>query len=150
MDKNEIANDNEGSVESRDTSDSNLHLIQFDDDKEILNISDKKRNIIFIILSIIATVSSLDGGIIPQQNEIIKSDFGGNNEERVGLFGSIDYIGRVVGSIIFTLIMGRVNRKMILVEKILFAINHPAETKTNKIHKTALNTALTVNKAVSK
>ena len=120
MDKNEIANDNEGSVESRDTSDSNLHLIQFDDEKDIINIDDKKRNIIFVVLSIIATVSSLDGGIIPQQNEIIKSDFGGNNEERVGLFGSIDYIGRVVGSIIFTLIMGRVNRKMILVVTLIF------------------------------
>ena len=120
MDKNEIANDNEGSVESRDTSDSNLHLIQVDDEKDIINIDDKKRNIIFVVLSIIATVSSLDGGIIPQQNEIIKSDFGGNNEERVGLFGSIDYIGRVVGSIIFTLIMGRVNRKMIWVVTLIF------------------------------
>ena len=120
MDKNEIANDNEGSVESRDTSDSNLHLIQFDDEKDIINIDDKKRIIIFVVLSVIATVSSLDGGIIPQQNEIIKSDFGGNNEERVGLFGSIDYIGRVVGSIIFTLIMGRVNRKMILVVTLIF------------------------------
>ena len=120
MDKNEIANDNEGSVESRDTSDSNLHLIQFDDEKDIINIDDKKRIIIFVVLSVIATVSSLDGGIIPQQNEIIKSDFGGNNEERVGLFGSIDYIGRVVGSIIFTLIMGRVNRKMILVVTLFF------------------------------
>ena len=120
MDKNEIANDNEGSVESRDTIDSNLHLIQFDDEKDIINIDDKKRIIIFVVLSIIATVSSLDGGIIPQQNEIIKSDFGGNNEERVGLFGSIDYIGRVVGSIIFTLIMGRVNRKMILVVTLIF------------------------------
>lgn len=120
MDKNEIANDNEGSVESRDTSDSNLHLIQFDDEKDIINIDDKKRIIIFVVLSVIATVSSLDGGIIPQQNEIIKSDFGGNNEERVGLFGSIDYIGRVVGSFIFTLIMGRVNRKMILVVTLFF------------------------------
>ena len=118
MDTNEI--ENEGSVESRDTSDSNLHLIQFEEDKDIFNISDKKRNIIFIVLSIIATVSSLDGGIIPQQNEVIKSDFGSNNEERVGLFGSIDYIGRVVGSIIFTLIMGRINRKMILVYTLFF------------------------------
>ena len=73
------------------------------------------------MLSIIATVSSLDGGIIPQQNEVIKSDFGSNNEERVGLFGSIDYIGRVVGSIIYTLIMGRMNRKIILVVTLIFS-----------------------------
>jgi len=103
----------------RDTTDSNVQLIHFDEDNEF-SISDKKRNTIFIILSIIATISSLDGGIIPQQNETIKKDFESDNEERVGLFGSIDYIGRVFGSFVFTLIMGRMNRKMILVVTLLF------------------------------
>ena len=103
----------------RDTTDSNTQLIHFDEENEF-DISDKKRNIIFIILSIIATLSSLDGGIIPQQNETIKKDFESEDEERVGLFGSIDYIGRVFGSFIFTLIMGRMNRKMILVVTLLF------------------------------
>ena len=103
----------------RDTTDSNTQLIHFDEENEF-DISDKKRNIIFIILSIIATLSSLDGGIIPQQNETIKKDFESDDEERVGLFGSIDYIGRVFGSFIFTLIMGRMNRKMILVVTLLF------------------------------
>ena len=106
MENTEGGNVNENSVKNRDTTDSNTPLIDSNDEKDLIIIDDKKRIIIFIILSIVATVSSLDGGIIPQQNEIIKNDFGGENEERVGLFGSIDYIGRVLGSIIFTLIMG--------------------------------------------
>ena len=120
MENTEGGNVNENSVKNRDTTDSNTPLIDSNDEKDLIIIDDKKRIIIFIILSIVATVSSLDGGIIARQNEIIKNDFGGENEERVGLFGSIDYIGRVLGSIIFTLIMGRVNRKMILVITLIF------------------------------
>ena len=119
MDNEDNSVKNENINRSRDTTDSNSELIHFDEDNEF-NINDKKRNTIFIVLSIIATLSSLDGGIIPQQNEIIKKDFGGDEEEKVGLFGSIDYIGRVVGSIIFTLIMGRMNRKMMLFITLIF------------------------------
>ena len=119
MDNEDNSVKNENINRSRDTTDSNSELIHFDEDNEF-NINDKKRNTIFIVLSIIATLSSLDGGIIPQQNEVIKKDFGGDEEEKVGLFGSIDYIGRVVGSIIFTLIMGRMNRKMMLFITLIF------------------------------
>ena len=119
MDNEEKSDKNEIITRSRETIDSNSELIHFDEDNEF-NINDKKRNTIFIVLSIIATLSSLDGGIIPQQNEVIKKDFGGDEEEKVGLFGSIDYIGRVVGSIIFTLIMGRMNRKMMLFITLIF------------------------------
>ena len=104
---------------SRDTTNSDVHLNNLEEENEII-INNKKRIIIFIILFIIATLSSLDGGIVPQQNENIKKDFGGDNEDKVGLFGSIDYIGRVVGSIIYTLIMGRMNRKIILVITLIF------------------------------
>jgi len=63
----------------------------------------------------------LDGGIIPQQNSNIQKDFDPNaGEYRVGLFGSIDYIGRVFGAIIFTLIMGRMNRKILLISTLIF------------------------------
>ena len=85
-----------------------------------IEINDKKRLVIFITLVLVGTLSSCDGGIIPQQNDNIKNDFGGEGEVRVGLFGSIDYIGRVVGAIIFTLIMGKYNRKMMLVITLLF------------------------------
>ena len=120
MNNEDISDKKENLNDARDTTDSNTELIKFADDDNIFIVNDKKRNTIFIILAIIATLSSLDGGIIPQQNEIIKDDFGGDGEERVGLFGSIDYIGRVFGSIIFTLIMSRMNRKSILVITLLF------------------------------
>ena len=119
METKEISDEKINSEIIRDTSDSNSSLIHLEEVNEII-INNKKRNIIFIILCIISTLSSLDGGIIPQQNEVIKEDFGGESEERVGLFGSIDYIGRVIGSILYTLIMGRVNRKFILIVTLFF------------------------------
>ena len=119
MNKEESSNKNENLINDRDTTDSNTQLIQFEEDNPF-NINNKKRITIFIILSIIAALSSMDGGIIPQQNEIIKADFGSEGEERVGLFGSIDYIGRVFGSFIYTFIMGRMNRKLILIISLFF------------------------------
>ena len=119
MNNEESSNKNENLINDRDTTDSNTQLIQFEEDNPF-NINNKKRITIFIVLSIIAALSSMDGGIIPQQNEIIKADFGSEGEERVGLFGSIDYIGRVFGSFIYTFIMGRMNRKLILIVSLFF------------------------------
>ena len=87
---------------------------------KIINIDDYKRNIIFICLVLVSILSSCDGGIVPQQHSTIQKEFGGDGEKRVGLFGSIDYIGRVVGAIIFTIIMGRMNRKLMLVITLIF------------------------------
>ena len=89
-------------------------------DKGNINIDNYKRIIIFICLVCVAILSSCDGGIIPEQNSTIKDDFGGEEENKVGLFGSIDYIGRVIGALIFTMIMGRMNRKMMLVITLIF------------------------------
>ena len=96
-------------------------------DKEILiqkkgeiEIDDTKRTIIFIVLVLIATLSSCDGGIIPQQNSKIKDDFDKGGEQAVGLFGSIDFIGRVVGALIFTVIMGKMNRKKLIISTLIF------------------------------
>ena len=89
-------------------------------DNDLIEINEYKRTVIFICLVIVATLSSCDGGIIPQQNININKDFNTNGEQEVGLFGSIDYIGRVVGAIIFTIIMGKMNRKMILVVTLIF------------------------------
>ena len=92
-------------------------------------INNHKRNIIFICLVCIAILSACDGGIIPQQNSNIQEDFDNINtedseddeeEKKVGLFGSIDYIGRVVGAFIFTIIMGKINRKYILIYTLIF------------------------------
>lgn len=85
-----------------------------------IEVNNKMRNIIFTCLALIATLSSCDGGIVPQQNSNIQEDFGGDGEQRVGLFGSIDYIGRVVGALIFTFIMGKMNRKYLIISTLLF------------------------------
>ena len=105
----------EGEKPSQTNSNGNLI-----DKDNYINIDNYKRLIIFICLVCIATLSSCDGGIVPEQNSKIKEDFGGDGEKRVGLFGSIDYIGRVVGAIIFTMIMGRMNRKMMLISTLIF------------------------------
>lgn len=88
---------------------------------EKIQIDDKARLIIYICLVAINTFSSCDGGIIPQQIENIKEDFGNKNEDSlVGFFGSSDYLGRVLGGLIFSIIMGKYNRKMLLVATLLF------------------------------
>ena len=91
-----------------------------EDYSPIIEINEHKRLIIFITLVLVGTLSSCDGGIIPQQNKNLIEDFGGGEEVRAGLFGSIDYIGRVVGAIIFTSIMSKYNRKMMLVITLIF------------------------------
>ena len=79
-----------------------------------------KRRTIFMFLVIIHVISSFDGGIIPQQNKNIKSDFESGDVERVGLFSSIDSIGRVIGGIGFTIVMSRMNRKILLISTLIF------------------------------
>ena len=106
--------------EEDNESQDSKHYEQLVKQSDLIEINDKKRNIIFLCLTIIAIFSSCDGGIIPQQNTFIQVDFGEKGEQRVGLFGSIDYSGRVVGALIFTVIMGKMNRKMLLVYTLLF------------------------------
>ena len=106
--------------EEDNESQDSKHYEQLVKQSDLIEINDKKRNIIFLCLTIIAIFSSCDGGIIPQQNTFIQEDFGEKGEQRVGLFGSIDYSGRVVGALIFTVIMGKMNRKMLLVYTLLF------------------------------
>ena len=101
-----------------------------DEDNQIkVEINDKARSAIYICLILIATFSSCDGGIIPQQKDYLTSDFNPNNQENnnindnnslVGFFGSVDYIGRVVGALIFAAIMGKMNRKILLVSTLIF------------------------------
>ena len=85
----------------------------------LIEIDNGARSTIFICLVLIAIFSSCDGGIIPQQNKNIKEDFG-NDEKKIGLFGSIDYIGRAFAALLFSLIMGKMNRKMLLVGTLIF------------------------------
>ena len=86
-----------------------------ENNSQLVEINNKVRTTIYICLVLISAFSSCDGGIIPQQNSNIQKDFGQENDNSlVGFFGSVDYIGRVFGAIIFSFILGKMNRKIIL------------------------------------
>lgn len=77
-------------------------------------INDNLRNILFYLFCIIYCISSVDGGIIPQQNKNIQKDFGDEyGESRVGLFGSIDYIGRIIGAIVMSALINKFDRRIL-------------------------------------
>ena len=90
-----------------------------EDIREYIEINNKARTTIYICLIFVSTFSSCDGGIIPQQTQNIKTNFG-KGDSLVGFFGSVDYIGRVIGAIIFAIIMGKMNRKILLVLTLIF------------------------------
>ena len=115
----------------------NINDEKNDNNEEILTdkiqIDNKKRIQIYILIVLISTFSSCDGGIIPSQTKGIKLDFEGYNvsensteillkinDKNVGFFGSSDYIGRVFGALIFTVIMGKYNRKMLFIFTLIF------------------------------
>ena len=87
---------------------------------ELIHIKDKARTTIYIVLVCISGFSACDGGICPQQIDYLKKDFKTNKDSTVGFFGSVDYIGRVIGALLFSAIMGKMNRKMLLVFCLLF------------------------------
>ena len=57
---------------------------------------------------------------MPQQLDNIKIDFGQDKESVAGFCSSVDYIGRVTGALIFASIMGKMNRKMLLLATLIF------------------------------
>ena len=84
-------------------------------ESDIVRINDSARRTIYICLIILNTFSACDGGIIPQQATNIKKDFGNEDDDTLlGFFGSVDYIGRVIGALFFSFILGKMNRKIIL------------------------------------
>ena len=85
--------------------DSNLESLKSKINNPIeLNI--KHRQMVFIIISIEYCFSYCDGGIVPQQN------FEDEGESRVGLFGSIDYVGRIIGALVMSLLIDRIDRQL--------------------------------------
>ena len=114
--KEEVKKEEKEKHEEKKENGENQEIIANVNESETIEINDKARKTIYICLVLVAMFSSCDGGIIPQQNSNIQKDFGGdgNDNALVGFFGSIDYIGRVFGALIFAVIMGKMNRKMIL------------------------------------
>ena len=77
-----------------------------------IELNTRHRTIIFIIMAIEYCFSSADGGIVPQQTKNIKYNFGDPGESRYGLFASFDYVGRIVGALVMTLLIDRINRQV--------------------------------------
>lgn len=93
-------------------SDEEEEILEGDTEYEdIITLDDKFRKALFYLFCLEYCISSCDGGIVPQQNGHMKEDFGGSGESRVGLFGSIDYIGRIIGALVMSLLINRINRK---------------------------------------
>ena len=89
-----------------------------------ITINEHLRKLLFYLICIVYCVSSVDGGIIPQQNKHIQKDFGSNGESRVGLFGSIDYIGRIIGAILMSVLINKLDRRIFYSSSCFFkAIN---------------------------
>ena len=100
--------------ESSDNADFQI-LVDQTKDGQTVKISNKTRKIIFVLMVLVAAVSSLDGGIVPQQLDKIKVDFEDEGEAKTGLFSSIDYLGRVGGALIMVMIINIINRKSIYI-----------------------------------
>lgn len=77
-------------------------------------LSRKIRWFIFFTLAVVSIISNIDGGIIPAATETMKKIMK-VGEAEIGLFGSIDYLGRIIGSLIFITIINTVNRRIILI-----------------------------------
>lgn len=83
-----------------------------------ITLSRSLRWLIFCIFATITVSSSLDGGIIPAKTSDLIKDLNINNT-LFGLFGSIDYFGRLFGSLVFTGIINKTNRKYLFIFTIL-------------------------------
>ena len=83
--------------------------------KDITNvtINSQTRMKIFISMVCISLFTNLDGGIIPRATDQIKMDIN-IGETEIGYYGSIDYLGRLVGSLIYIIIITKTNRLFLL------------------------------------
>ena len=83
-----------------------------DTEKEPIILNTKHRQMIFILICVEYCISCCDGGIIPQQNKNIQYNFKDPGESRVGLFSSIDFVGRIVGAIVMSVLIDKIDRRI--------------------------------------
>ena len=94
---------------------SEIHL----DDIDTITLTRFQRWSVFSIISLISLLSNLDNGIVPAATEQIRTDLKIGDSE-IGLFGSADYVGRIISSVIFIYIINKVNRQYILAASLFF------------------------------
>ena len=83
------------------------------DSAQPITLNKKHRQMIFILICAEYCISSCDGGIIPQQNKNIQYNFIDTGESRVGLFSSIDYVGRIVGALVMSALIDKLDRRIV-------------------------------------
>ena len=92
-----------------------IHL----DDIATITLTRFQRWSVFSIISLISLLSNLDNGIVPAATNQIKKDLKIGDSE-IGLFGSADYVGRIIASVIFIYVINKVNRQYILAVSLFF------------------------------
>ncbi len=102
----------------------------------------KQRIYVFTILTIINTLVNMDHGTIPASSNEIKRDLK-INESHLGVFGSLVYLGNLIGALCLTRLIDMINRKLlIIVTTIISAILIFSFTKINYIYYLLLNRVL--------
>ena len=86
---------------------------------DLVTINSVKRKFIFFILFVISIVSSFDGGIIPQATTTMSHQWE-KDDLYVGYYSSVDYLGRVFGSLLLTKILDKYNRKLLIIYSLYF------------------------------
>ena len=78
-----------------------------------------KKCFAFTLLILILSASSMDFGIISASINTIKDDLRVNNKQ-LGHFGSFEYIGHIIGTIVIHSVINKLNRKMLLITAVSF------------------------------
>ena len=90
----------------------NIDIKEKKSEAEDITIDNGLRQTLFYLFCIEYCISSCDGGIVPQQNKHMQKDFNAEGEEsEVGLFGSIDYIGRILGALVMSFLINKIHRR---------------------------------------
>ena len=91
-----------------------------DSEAQPITLNKKHRQMIFILICAEYCISCCDGGIIPQQNKNIQYNFEDTGDSRVGLFSSIDYVGRIVGAVVMSALIDKLDRRIFFSSCCLF------------------------------
>ena len=87
------------------------------DQENLIELSSKGRNIVFILYLISNILISMDHGSIPASiNELRQLT---SYDQSIGLFGSLVYFGNIIGSMIFFNLINTLNRKVLLLISLL-------------------------------
>lgn len=87
------------------------------DEENLIELSPRGRNIVFVLYLISNILISMDHGSIPASiNELRQLT---TYDQSIGLFGSLVYLGNIIGSMIFFQLINIYNRKLLLLIALL-------------------------------